>query len=152
MPLSQSCSRQNSAQNAPIESSFALTRTTFVVISMFMSRSPKVDLNKYQKIALPQSCLHRNSVQNAPVEISTALTVTAFVTISVFMSRGHFPANFGQLMDSFRTACGQPLGNFWATKMGDKKCCRKSRPWPFLLSGDVLRVCSLIVWFSCDWF
>ena len=38
MSSSQSCSHQNSVQNAPIESSTALTGTTFVTISVFMSR------------------------------------------------------------------------------------------------------------------
>ena len=36
--LSQSCAHRNSVQNAPIESSTALTGTTFVTISVFMSR------------------------------------------------------------------------------------------------------------------
>ena len=39
MASSQSCSRRNSVQNAPIESSTALTGTIFVTISMFMSRA-----------------------------------------------------------------------------------------------------------------
>ena len=38
MPLSQSCSHRNSVQNAPIESFPALTATTFVNISTFVSR------------------------------------------------------------------------------------------------------------------
>ena len=74
-------------------------------------------------------------MQNAPIDKFTALMGTTFVTISMFMSRGHFPANFGQLMDSFWTTRGQPLGNFGAQKRAktdDKKPAQKLETLTFL--------------------
>ena len=75
---------------------------------------PKVDPDP-KKRRHHKSARTENSVQNGPVDKFTALTATLFVTISVFMSRGHFPATFGQLMDSFWTTCGQLVDNLWAT-------------------------------------
>ena len=72
MSSSQSCSHRNSVQNAPIESSTALTATLFV-------KNLKFDPDPKKCWPASQSCSHRNSVQNAPVEGSTALTATLFV-------------------------------------------------------------------------
>ena len=67
MSSSQSCSHRNSVQNAPIESSTALTATLFV-------KNPKFDPDR--KMSSSQSCSHRNSAQNGQIERSTALTAT----------------------------------------------------------------------------
>ena len=169
-------SHRNSVQNAPVESSTALTATLFVKNHKFDPDPKKMS---------SQSCSHRNSVQNAPIESSTALVGTTFVTISVFMSSGNFWTAFGQhldnfwttfgqlldnmwatfgnfldnywafvwqLLDNFWTTYGQLLGNFRATTMGDKKCVNKTRLWSFLFFGDDLRVYFSYPWISSHWY
>ena len=66
----------------------ALTGITFVTISLFVSRSPKVDADPRKG----RRCdvVRTEILWNGPVDEFTALTGTTFVTFSVFMSRGAF--------------------------------------------------------------
>ena len=60
MPSSQKRSHRISVQNGPIERFTALTRTTFMTISMFMSRRQKIDPDPWNlivtKLFAPKFC------------------------------------------------------------------------------------------------
>ena len=141
MPSSQRCSHRNSMQNVPIESSTAFTGTTLVTISMFMSWSPKFELDtnkcRCHKVVRTEilSRMHRSRAPQLLRGPLSWLFPCLCLGATFQQSWGNLWAAFGQLVD-----------NFWATKMGDKKCVKNRDPDLYYYLGTFWESVLFFLW------
>ena len=132
MSSSQSCSHRNSVQNAPIDKLTALTGTTFVTISVFISRGQKLTpITKsvvVTKLFAPKFC-----AEWSDREIDSSHGDHFLDNFCFYVSGRFWPplannlwATFGQLLDNFWTAPGLS-GNIWAPRHKNRNG-RKNSP------------------------